>query len=104
MSIRLALLSMVLCVTVASADEPKKTEDKPADGWIDLMKTDAWKKVDAGWIITDEVKLNPDKNTRLKASKKEGGTIWVNGETVRLPILSGKQAFGSEEHHELSRH
>jgi hypothetical protein len=99
MSVRLALLSWVLGVTVASADEPKKSADKPADGWIDLMKTDAWKKVDAGWIFTDEVKLNPEKNTRLSASKKEGGTIWVNGENGRQPDLYTKQDFGDCEVH-----
>ena len=39
------------------ADEPKKAD---ANGWIDLMKPDAWKKVDDKWIVTDEVKLARD--------------------------------------------
>ena len=87
---------------VSAADEPKKpAPDK--DGWIDLMTPDAWKKVDDKWVFTDEVKLAPDAkgkaDVRLKAEKKEGGTIWVNGETGRLPNLITKEAFGDCEIH-----
>jgi hypothetical protein len=100
MLIRNAGLLLVICTTVAAmAEEPKKSDPKPVDGWIDLMKPEAWKKVDPGWIITDEVKLNADKGTRLAASKKEGGTIWVNGENGRLPDLITKQDFGDCEVH-----
>ena len=96
----------VAAVLVASfaialpADEPKKAD---ADGWIDLMKPDVWKKFDDKWIVTDEVKLAPDAkgkpDVRLKAEKKDGGKIWVNGETGRLPNLITKAAFGDCEIH-----
>ncbi|HEV3436376.1 MAG TPA: family 16 glycoside hydrolase, partial [Gemmata sp.] len=100
MLVRMAGLFLVVGTTVvAMAEEPKKSDPKPADGWIDLMKPEVWKQFDPGWIITDEVKLNADKNTRLAASKKEGGTIWVNGENGRLPDLITKQDFGDCEVH-----
>ena len=88
----------------SSGDEPKKLEAKAdAGGWIELMKPGVWKKVDAGWIVTDAVKLAPDPkgkaDLRLKADKKDGGTIWVNGETGRLPNLITKQEFGDCEVH-----
>src|SRR6266545_1098003 len=84
------------------AEEPKKPEAKAdKDGWIDLMKPDVWKKVDDRWIFTDEVKLAPDAkgkaDVRLKGEKKEGGKIWLNGETGRLPNLITKEAFGDCE-------
>src|SRR6185369_7235185 len=67
------------------------------------MKPDVWKKVDDKWVFTDEVKLTADPkgkaDTRLKAEKKEGGKIWVNGETGRLPNLITKEAFGDCEIH-----
>ena len=80
------------------ADEAKKADEK----WTDLMKPDVWKKVDDKWIVTDEVKLAPDAkgkaDVRLKAEKKDGGTIWLNGEG-RLPNLITKEAFGDCEIH-----
>jgi hypothetical protein len=86
------------------AEEPKKPDAKTgSDGWIDLMKPDVWKKVDDKWIFTDEVKLTQDAkgkaDVRLKADKKDGGKIWVNGETGRLPNLITKDAFGDCEVH-----
>ena len=82
------------------ADEPKGAD---ADGWTDLMKPDAWRKVDDKWIVTDAVKLAPDAkgkpDVRLKADKKDGGTVWLNGETGRLPNLVTKEAFGDCEVH-----
>jgi hypothetical protein len=73
------------------------------DNWIDLMKPDVWKKVDPKWIPTDAVKLAPDSKKRddraLKAEKKDGGPIWVNGETGRLPNLITKDAYGDCEVH-----
>jgi hypothetical protein len=94
-----ALVPFVLALS-APADEPKKPE---GDGWITLMKPDVWKKVDDKWIVTDEVKLAPDakgkSDVRLKAEKKANGTIWVNGETGRLPNLITKEAFGDCEVH-----
>jgi Domain of Unknown Function (DUF1080) len=87
----------------APAEEPKRAASPGADGWIDLMKPDVWKKVDAKWITTDAVKLAPDakgKDDRaLKAEKKDGGLIWVNGETGRLPNLITKDSFGDCEVH-----
>jgi hypothetical protein len=69
------------------------------DGWADLMKPGVWKKFDAKWIATDEVKLNAEKNNRLAAKPKEGGTVWVNGETGRVPDLVTKEEFGDCEVH-----
>jgi hypothetical protein len=71
----------------------------PDDGWIDLMRPEVWKKVDPGWIVTDDVRLDPEKNTRLRAEKKDGGRVWVNGEKGRLPDLITKQDFGDCEVH-----
>src|SRR5215218_5751921 len=90
-------------VALASpAQEPQKPAAKD-DGWIDLMKPDVWKKVDEKWIVTDAVKLAPDAkgkaDVRLKAEKKEGGTIWVNGETGRVGNLITKEQFGDCEIH-----
>jgi hypothetical protein len=96
--VSIALALFCLCL-VAAADEPKKPTDKSAEGWIDLMKPDVWKKMDPGWIMTDEVKLSPEKDTKLAATKKEGGTIWVNGEKGRLPDLYTKQDFVDCEVH-----
>ena len=93
-----AALFAALCVAEApSAAEPEKS------AWIDLMKPEVWKKVDPRWIFTDEAKLGPDAkgraNVRLKAEKKPGGKIWVNGENGRLPNLITKQPFGDCEVH-----
>ncbi len=92
-------LAALFGTIVALAEEPKKA----ADGWIDLMKPDVWKKVDDRWIVTDDVKLAPDAkgkmDVRLKAEKKDGGKVWVNGETGRLPNLVTKEAFGDCEVH-----
>jgi hypothetical protein len=100
MFVRMAGLQMLFCASLAAiAGESQKPEIKLADGWIDLMKPEVWKKVDKGWIVTDEVKLNADNNKRLAASKTEGGTIWVNGENGRLPDLITKQEFGDCEIH-----
>jgi hypothetical protein len=48
---------------------------KVPEGWIDLMTTGVWKKVDPGWIVTDRVALDTEKATRLKAEKKDGGAV-----------------------------
>ena len=84
------------------AEEPKKPV-APADGWIDLMTPDVWKKVDDRWIVTDEVKLAPDAkgkpDVRLTAEKKAGGKAWLNGETGRVSNLITKQAFGDCDVH-----
>ena len=95
--------AFVLSLAVAiPAEEPKKSEAKAGE-WIDLMKPDVWKKVDDKWIVTDEVKLAPNvkgkADAALKADKKDGGKIWVNGETGRLPNLITKEAFGDCEVH-----
>ncbi|MCE9567062.1 MAG: DUF1080 domain-containing protein [Planctomycetes bacterium] len=93
---RLLLATTFLLLATATA---VVSAEKPADGWIDLMKADAWKKMDPKWIITDEVKLNAEKTNRLAATAKEGGTIWVNADTGRLPDLYTKQNFGDCEVH-----
>jgi hypothetical protein len=99
----LAALTVVALAATLSAQQtgskPAANTLKPDDGWIDLMKADVWKKYDPKWIATDEVKLNPQKQNRLAATPKEGGTIWVNGETGRVPDLITKQEFGDCEVH-----
>ena len=99
---RLAVLAVFTAVAVVAAapgaDTPAASDTKTPDGWIDLTKPAAWKKVDPGWIMTDAVSLNPEKETRLKA-EPTGGPIWVNGETGRLPNLYTKDAFGDCEVH-----
>jgi hypothetical protein len=104
---RLGCFSLLLCTMAyataegAGKQEPAKpVPAKPsADGWIDLMKAEVWKKVDKGWIVTNEVKLNPEKNTRLAATSVSNGSIWVNGSTGRLPDLITRQDFGDCEVH-----
>ena len=99
---RIAIAGVLLAACLAAGAAPG-ADPKPADGWIDLMKPDVWKKVDDKWIFTDEVKLAPDAkgkaDVRLKADKKDGGKIWVNGETGRLPNLITKEEFGDCEVH-----
>lgn len=94
-----ALVLAAVAGSLAAADEPEQPAPGSTDGWVDLMKPDVWKKYDAKWIVTDAVKLNPDKkDTRLTAAAKEGGTIWVNGDG-RLPDLITKEQFGDCEVH-----
>ena len=97
-----ALVGLVFAGLVAGAGEATKPVAQ-ADGWVDLMKPEVWKRVDPRWIFTDEVKLAPDAkgkaDVRLKAEKRDGGKVWVNGETGRLPNLITKQAFGDCEIH-----
>ena len=92
----LALVFAVVagCLT-SSAEEPTNLPE----GWIDLMKADVWRKRDAKWITTDEVKLNAEKNNRLAATPTDSGNIWVNGETGRVPDLITKENFGDCEVH-----
>ena len=100
MRIAVALVFAVLVASLAATGEEPK---KPAEGWTDLMKPDAWKRYDPTWIVTDEVKLAPDPkgkaDVRLKARPKAGGGAWLNGETGRLPNLVTKEAFGDCEVH-----
>lgn len=72
---------------------------KTADGWTDLMTPGVWKKVDAGWIVTDRVALDKEKATKLAAEKAAGGTIWVNGDKGRLPDLYTTAEYGDCELH-----
>ncbi|MFM8272123.1 MAG: DUF1080 domain-containing protein [Gemmata sp.] len=102
---RLVLLALAFAVSVAlvRAQEPKKPAAPAGAGWVDLMRPDVWRKVDEKWVFTDAVKLGPDPkgkaDVRLKAEKKDGGSIWVNGETGRLPNLITKEAYGDCEIH-----
>ncbi len=97
-----ALAILVLGASVAACADAPSTPATRA-GWIDLMKPEAWKKVDPRWIVTDEVNLAPDAKGRadraLKATKKPGGVAWVNGTTGRLPNLITKATFGDCEVH-----
>jgi len=92
---RLAALLFVIALAAQSsgADPAGKSE------WVDLMKPDVWKKFDPAWIPTDEVKLDGEKNNKLKAAKKDGGTAWLNGEKGRLPDLLTKTSYGDCEVH-----
>ena len=96
---RLAVVGLCvsICAVIAAGADPAPSS-VPA-GWVDLMKPGVWKKVDPGWITTDEVTLDPAKATKLKADKKDGGPIWVNGEKGRLPDLYTKDSFGDCELH-----
>ena len=82
-----------------SADLASSAPDK--DGWINLMTPDAWKKFDPGWIITSagEVKLDPEKDTRLRTMPVKNGQTWLNGTRGRLPNLITKEKFGDCEVH-----
>jgi hypothetical protein len=97
-----AALLATVAGALAVAQEPKSppsSAPSAADGWIDLMRPDLWRKFDPRWIVTDAVELNPEKTTRLLARPKAAGTIWVNGETGRLPDLITKEEFGDCEVH-----
>ncbi|MDB5309803.1 MAG: hypothetical protein JWO38_4005 [Gemmataceae bacterium] len=89
---------VVACSWTASpAADPARP--KPPAGWTDLMTPGAWKKVDPAWITADDATLDPTKASRLKAEKKDGGLVWVNGEKGRLPDLYTKDVFGDCEVH-----
>lgn len=88
----------VLFVALVAAATQSPGADATGE-WTDLMKPAVWKKYDAGWIATDEVKLDDAKNTKLKAAKKDNGPIWVNGEKGRLPDLITKESYGDCEVH-----
>lgn len=98
-----ALVLSSSALVAPGADAPGSPKAAAKDQWIDLMKPDVWKKVDDKWIVTNAVKLAPNAKGKadaaLKATKADGGTIWVNGETGRLPNLITKQAFGDCEIH-----
>jgi hypothetical protein len=94
-----AALAVLVGSFAFALDEPR-TAPQAESGWINLMKPAAWKRYDPAWIITDEVKLDPEKsNTRLKAVKAENGTIWLNGAKGRVPNLITKERFGDCEVH-----
>src|SRR5262245_1899849 len=100
MRIRLCVVFAVSAsVLIAARAEPSSRVVRADDGWIDLMKPDVWKKYDPAWIVTDEVMLNSEKNTALKADKKETGKVWLNGEKGRVPNLITKERFGDCEVH-----
>ena len=63
---------------------------------MNLLTPTAWKKFDPGWIITSsgEVKLDSEKETRLKAVAVKDGPVWLNGEkgACRISLQSGPSA------------
>lgn len=72
------------------------------DGWIELKAGDAgpWKQVDKNWIVAKDVALDADKkDTRLKATPDDAGTIWVNGTLGRVGDLLTKANYGDLEVH-----
>src|SRR5262245_23832161 len=100
---RLAFAAVLLasCSAVAGTGQGANAPGSPdtPEGWVELMKPDVWKKYDPAWIVADEVKPDAEKNTRLKAEKKDGGKAWVNGEKGRLPDLITKAEYGDCEVH-----
>ena len=84
--------SLAVASRRSPADEPKQPKPQ-ADGWIDLMKPDVWKKVDPGWIVTDEVKLDPE-----KANAAEG-----REEGRRHGLGERREGPAAEPHHEGGR-
>src|SRR5262245_40122589 len=96
----LGLFSALAAFAVVMAADPVAPEPGK-DGWIDLMKPDAWKRFDAGWIITsaEEVKFDPQNEKRLQAAKVKEGAEWLNGEKGRLPNLITRESFGDCEVH-----
>ena len=101
MRVSFAILLLAACGVAAMPKAPvaHASGSSVEDGWIDLMKPEMWKKVDAGWIFANSVKLDTEKGTKLVAEKAEKGTIWVNGEKGRLPNLITKQEFSDCEIH-----
>jgi hypothetical protein len=93
---RFAAVAVLLLACLASS-----AADPAGEGWIDLMKPDAWKKVDPAWTLTDAVALDPEQEKKLKAEPVTGGTIWCNCNSPRgrLPNLITKQSFGDCEVH-----
>lgn len=98
---RAAVVCAVVGSSVLLAAPQDRTPAAPRvdDGWIDLMKPGAWKRVDPAWIRADAVALDASRETALKAVRKENGTIWVNGEKGRLPNLITRETFGDCELH-----
>ena len=100
MRFAIALAVLASCIAVSPGGTPTAQGSPQApDGWTDLMKPDVWRKFDPAWIPADEVKLDAEKNTRLKATRKDGGAAWVNGEKGRLPDLITKENYGDCEVH-----
>jgi hypothetical protein len=91
---RLVPAVVFLACSAAVAAEPA------ADGWADLLTPDgaAWKRVDPRWVKAADATLDPANPRRLKAKGTEG-TVWVNGETGRLPDLVTKQSYKDVEVH-----
>ncbi len=103
-TLQLSGIIVVGIVVGVRGQEPSRSTLAPdSDGWIDLMRPEVWRKVDERWIFTDEVKLAPNAKGKadaaLRGERKEGGKIWLNGETGRLPNLITKDAFGDCEIH-----
>jgi hypothetical protein len=98
---RLASIGLFAALIVSSPTARSARPEAAQDGWIDLMKADAWKRFDPGWIITsaEEVKLDPGNERRLKATRVKDGLVWLNGEKGRLPNLVTKESFGDCEVH-----
>ncbi len=91
---RFAALALLLAAATATAADN--------DGWVDLLKAgpdSPWRKVDPNWVFASEVGLDPDQPNRLKAKPAEGGPVWVNGKSGRLPDLITKAEFGDCEVH-----
>ena len=98
---RLAAIALMLLFFTSALPARSDRTEAEKDGWIDLMKPDAWKRFDPGWIITslEEVKLDPTNERRLSASKVKNGLVWLNGDKGRLPNLVTKETFSDCEVH-----
>ncbi len=98
---RLTVIAVFFTLIASSLPARSTVSGSDRDGWIDLMKPDAWKRFDPGWIITSaqEVKLDPANERRLTAAKVKNGLVWLNGEKGRLPNLITKESFSDCEVH-----
>lgn len=86
-----ALAALLFCVALGVAEEAK---------WIPLAagNLDAFKKTDAQWFFTDEVKTDPENPKKLTANAGTG-SIFVNGIKGRAIDLVTKEEFGDCEVH-----
>lgn len=86
---------LVLCAGVTVAADPPA-----AAGWTDLLTADgaAWKKVDPRWVKAADAGLDPANPRRLKPNGGDG-SVWINGETGRLPDVITKADYKDVEVH-----
>lgn len=95
----LILTAAVLVSPAGAADPPAKPASDAGKGWVDLLDPAAFEKVDARWIRAAAVTLAEGKPNRLAATAVDGGKVWVNGTTGRIPNLVTKADYGDCDLH-----